>query len=78
MPLPQYIGSPETVNFHFESTYKYFHLSQGTYLSTETAEKRIPKVAQSEGKVLVEKVTQKLAHSVVAPPASQRSSFKIS
>jgi len=35
------------------------------YLGTETTEESKPEVTQCEGKVLVEKITQELAHAVI-------------
>jgi len=35
------------------------------YLRTETTEESKPEVTQREGKVLVEKITQELAHAVI-------------
>lgn len=40
-----------------------------TYLSREAAEERKPKVAEREGKVLVEKVAQEFGHAQVGPAA---------
>jgi len=40
---------------------------RSTYLSAEAAEERIPAMAQCKCKVLVEKVSEELAHAVVGP-----------
>ena len=49
-----------------------------TYQGAEAAEERVPEVAEREGKVLVEEVTQELAHAVVRPTEYQHiSSFGI-
>ena len=40
-----------------------------THLSREATEEGIPKMAQCEGKIFVEKIFHELAHSQIGPPA---------
>lgn len=39
------------------------------YLCTESTEKGKPEVAQREGEVLIEEVSEELAHPIVRPPS---------
>lgn len=41
---------------------------QINHLSRVSAEERVPKMGQREGKIFVEKVAQELAHADIGPP----------